>query len=564
MKRRLQMSLGLFGSICLLMQLPAQTRYHQYMKRMGSPPDLIEISTSSLFGGRGNEGFVSAGFREDGDVLVGGIAFGPEFDPGRGVSVKVLAGKDGPLPSLEMLERMDKGPVDTTQQPGEKKNQYRRRMAREKAARKVPPLVDMPDGAPFVVRFNQKMNKVEQVVRLPWGTGSMSDMTVTPKGEVYLTGRLDGTLTGAKELKNPYEFSAEKARMIYLMKLSSNLKSVEWVLKRKDEVSSPELQLLEDGKLLWIADVIQQFTPKGKLAFTYPDVSSRGYSRAVDPVSGKIALGGDHNKNTGREPWRRPYLNIYDERGEMETNLYSWDPAYVGMSGRRLVSDSSIRGATYSTDGQHLWLVGWSDGGNSVLNKQPFDLEREVTNNGMGMSAWGANVTSVCYIIKMNTQTYEVEVKSLWMAYLKQKNAPTGMSIDDMDIASSGELVAAGGGGGGVIMTRNHLYRGPENPEWAPGGTYVSIFRPELNGFRFSSVLPAAGKVNIMDRKKLRVVTGEIGNTQRAIAVGVAVKEAQSKYDLEPQAYPSTGNALQPEFGGGLIDGCLLLLEWPK
>ncbi|GEM_PF-3314820 len=562
MKRRLQVTLGCFASICFLMQLPAQTRYHKYTKQMGDPPDLISISTSSLFGGTGNEGFVSAGFREDGKVLIGGIAFGPTFEPVRGTRVDVIGGRDGALPSLDLLARLELGPLDKARLPDEGKNSYKRRMAREKANRKIPALSEVPNGAPFVVLMNEKLNRVEKIVRLPWGTGSLTDMATGPGGEVYLTGRLDGSIKGAKALNSPYGVKEEKAKTIYLLKLSSKLNAIDWVVHRKDVIPSPEVKLLQSGEVLWVAGDIQKLSTKGRVVFNFPQVSARGLCRAVDPVNIKIARGGDHNKHTGREPWRRPYLDITNEKGEREAALYSWDPAYVGMSGRRLVSDSSIRGAEYSVDGKYLWLVGWSDGGNSVLNQQPFNLERGVKNQGMWMSMWGANATSGCYIIKMNAETYEVEVKSIWMAYQKNKNAPAAMSIEDMSIAEHGELVVTGSGGGGVIMTRNHLYRGEENPEWAPGGAYVAVFRPKVNGVRFSSVLSAVGVVPVKDRQKLEVVTGKNGNTHRAIAVGTSVKEHQSKYDLKPLAYPTTGNALQAKFGGGFIDGSLILLEW--
>ena len=56
----------------------------------------------------------------------------------------------------------------------------------------------------------------------------------------------------------------------------------------------------------------------------------------------------------------------------------------------RLVSDSAIRRAAVDPDG-NLVIYAWSDGGNSVMYREPFDVRTHAKGfQGLGMSAYGA------------------------------------------------------------------------------------------------------------------------------------------------------------------------------
>ncbi|MFO0927394.1 MAG: hypothetical protein U0736_10190 [Gemmataceae bacterium] len=236
-------------------------------------------------------------------------------------------------------------------------------------------------------------------------------------------------------------------------------------------------------------------------------------------------------------------LNIHRPDGTLLYELYNWDGPLVGLDNLRLVSDSAIRRVKFDADG-NLLLYAWSDGGNSVLTREPFDLRRPTPRlDGLGMSAWGAGVLSCAYLIKLDPATLRVIGGTLWLAYLKDRDKPNSIWVDTLGFAADGSVCVGGKSAWGLIQTGNALHRGE------PTGPYVAVFSRDFTSLRFSSTLPGTGAVDLRDGERWGVVTGRPNGRPRVLFVGGAVDGA-----------PIAGGP-QPRFGGGHADGYLLLLD---
>jgi len=516
------------------------TRWHQYTGKYEKPENPVTVVSSGYFGGNGTEWLAGGGFQADGHVVVGGTALGPRFDLPGGVEVRVL-GRDAKAPGLDPSKLKDR------------KGRMRGTYAHENATG-------------FVARLDPDLDGVVDCVRFPWRAGGITGCVVAEDGHVYVAGHGGphlGNLGRGEELGG-----TEGSEPIFLAKLAPDLSEIVWLkaMPYKNRKRSPRLELGPDGGVLLTGYYYHAFDADGERTLLQ-DIPDKGRAWGANPATGGYAVGGDYNTGTGREPWRDPYLRTYTPDGELEWHLYSWNPRMIGTDQCRLVSDSSIRFIRYTADGEYMWMVGWSDGGNSCLNMQPYDFTKPIKSKGLGMSAWGINVSSLCYIMKMNVETCDVEAKTLWLAYLKNENKPNGIGIDNLVVAGDGSLVAAGGSASGLIQTGNNLHEGEPSIRkgkgpWAPGGDYVTVFEPDLSGLRFSSAINAAGAAEIRGgmAEKWGIATGAVGRQEKALVVCAAAERSGSKYMKGEEPAPEK-NPLQDGFGGGLLDGYILILD---
>jgi hypothetical protein len=248
-------------------------------------------------------------------------------------------------------------------------------------------------------------------------------------------------------------------------------------------------------------------------------------------------------------------LDIHRADGALLHQLYDWGGPLVGIDSLRLVSDSAVRGVTYDDHGD-LLIHAWSDGGNSVMNFQPTDLRRAhgAFDRGLGFSNWGAGVLSTAYVIRIETANYRVTGGTLWVSYLPDKNKPNSATIDTLGFAGDGSVAVAGRAALGLIRTGNHL-----GGDGQPGGPYVALFDRGFSTLRFSSTMPACGKVELANDDTWGIGRGTAGGKQRVLFCSGAVADDRN-YDPEPRAAPALA-PLQPGFAGGQLDGYLLVLD---
>jgi len=529
--------IGLVSTGLAVLCAVGDTRFHQYTKQYMNPPTPAKPVSAGYIGGEGDEYLAGGAFLPDGSVLLGGVAFGgADFWPA-GVRALVI-GDDDRTPASTVTESKDsKGRVQ----------------------------LSIPDwqhtaGAGFIVQLEPGGRTVRKAVRFGWGSGSLTDVLATPAGEVFVTGicgeRFSG-LTAVTEV----ETGIEGTGAIYLGRLKRDLSGFEWCRKLMDDTSNaPKLELLKDGRIALTSTYAYHFSVEGKLLKATKVQTTSNWVRGVDPMSHATATGGDGNTNTGWEPWRKPVLFVYNDRGEHTDVFYRWSEKLVGQNSCRLVSDSSVRLLRYDNDG-NLLVAGWSDGGNTVFEYLPYDLRTRVSaktgNDGLGFSTWGAGVGSFCHLIKIDPRTGEPLGKTLFVAYLKGSNKPNGLRVSDMNSGADGSLLLGGSSSYGLIETGAHKVN---TLDWESddyiGGPFVAVLTKKMDSIRFSSCIPGGGAVSLSRQSKK--VQGKWG-TRSAVVNGkpMALFICGAKQSDKFKAL----NTAQPQFGGGKLDGLYLVLE---
>jgi len=549
---------GAWAALCLLgwlapAEAPAgETRFHQYTRKYAEMPDRARVVRAGSLGGAGTEWFAGGGFAPDGAVVAAGTALGPTIEAGVGISV---IGRDTRAPAApKRVQKTRRGKPEFNKDGSPKWAPFSWRH-------------ENPTG--FVVIFEPGMSKVRSASRFPWRAGSVTSAAVDAEGNIYLTGSATAGIAlisrDVSELRvADNQMKGSATSHTYLARLSPDARRCLWVRHMKAPSNAPEVTILKDGNVSMRGPDIRTFDASGKLVDTVIVPGGLGRRVAVNPVDGTYARGGEHHWRTGREPWRCPILNIHKADGELLYQLYDWGGPYVGLDNLRLVSDTAIREVAYDEDG-NLIIYAWSDGGNSVMTRQPNDVRRGWDGSmGLGMSAWGAGVLSCSYIVKIETKTYTVAGGTVWLAYLSGKNKPNSIWIDRLGFATDGSLCYAGRSAWGLIQTGNKLV-----PEAEPAGPYVAVLNGPCNSLRFCSSMPACGKVEVGDGTTWGIAQGVVdGKPMVMFLTGAADKDEIYGKTLPP---PVSGGWTQAKHGGGFSDAYAILLDlganaggWPR
>ncbi len=277
---------------------------------------------------------------------------------------------------------------------------------------------------------------------------------------------------------------------------------------------------------------------------------------AADPADGGFYYGGDRNTNTGKEPWRQPYLYKFDRDGNKLWKLWEWPPKSLrdgmgdGYDG--LVADSSPRAADVMPS-RDLLVGGWSDGGNSVFSFQPTDCSKPVPKAPLEMSCWGMKgANSIAHIMRIERESRQVVAHAHWVAYCpsnfsdgRMRGAPNGARIRQIKAHPDGPFAICGGAASVLVQTPNAFYRYPGDGR-PYGGDCVVVYDGSMSNLLFSSYLPGCENASLW-------------TTQKGFAI-----VSRSKGDdgqKEPAKSPVI-NALQGEKKGE-YDGHIILLEFP-
>jgi len=521
----------------------AENRYEQFTKKFANAPDQAKVVSAGYLGGAGTEWLVGGGFQPDGTVVIAGTSLGPTLDLG-GVNATVL-GKDAPFP--EAYSPLPK--LDSKGQPEKNK---------DGTPKFKDPHWSHPNATAFVARLGADLKTVKSVTRFPWKAGGATSATVDKDGNIYVAGpATDGlpAVGGAYQELKPGEKPGTKgsAAQSYLAKLNPAGDSVIWVRHLKSSTIAPQVELDKNGNVKFLSADIRSFDPAGKEISAESVPGGMEGRLAMNPQDGTYARGGETvNWNTGREPYRDPKLNIYHSNGKLKHELYHWDGPLVGLDTLRLVSDSVVRALKYDEDG-NLVIYAWSDGGNSVMYREPFDVRTTAKEfKGLGMSAWGAGVLSCAYIIKIDPKTYRVSGGTLWLAFLQDKDKPNSIWVDNLSFAKDGSILAGGRSAGGLIQTGNKITSGEA------GGHYVAVFSKDCSSLRFCSALPATGKVELGETARWGFVSGTVNGKPMVLCLGSAAENEMQQE--KPIPAPAVGGG-RAKFGGGTTDGYMLMLD---
>ena len=517
----------------------ANTRFHQYTRQYHSPNDAATPLAAGYIGGSGDEYLSGAAFLPNGSLLLAGTAFGPTFDP-EGVQVNVL-GEDGPAPDFSMPMRNDS--------PN-------------------PPNWQHTQGAGFIAVLSPENDRILGAVRFPWGSGTLTDITADEQGGIYVTGIPGDRFNALTQSRPAAAEGVTGPHDIFFGKLRSDLSGFEWCLTLKDSRDgAPTLRLLKDGNIGLVGANAYHFSPEGEILRATAIGYTNSWVRGVDFESHAEARGGDGNSNTGWEPWRQPSFQIisgYPDRQSL-FSFYRWDAQFVGTNWSRLVSDSSTRAVTFDRNGEVITYA-WSDGGNSVKARVPYDLTRNVREaikertgreTGLPFSTWGANVGSFAHINKIETETGEPLAYTLFIAYLGDRNAPSSVMINMLDTAVDNSLLIGGGSAYGLIETGSTKVNTLDYDAGDYiGGNFIAILDEAWRNIRFSSAIPGGGQVNLRRHSRGRNANSatasiQIGDKTRVVFVGGAVHHEKFK----------PVNNAQAAFGGGSLDGQYVVLE---
>jgi hypothetical protein len=504
-------------------------------------PHPAEVMAATFLGGPGHEWIVSGGFQPDGTIVLVGNVAGPQLELAAPVRV---VGSDLPAPPAAR-------PVPQLDNRGNQRTDRQGRLQWDKPSWRH-------DGVTgFVVRLTSDLKQVISAHRFPWTSATVTAAAVGGDGSIYVAGRATeqiGRLGGdVQELRVAEEALPKSGRCqhTFVAKLSPDAGRTLWVRHARGPSQAPQVSLTSEGHICFGAQDQRIFDAGGKLLSAVAVPGGVRKTSSVSPVDGTIVTGGEHHWPTGREPWRCPTLNIHRPDGSLKYQLYDWGGPYVGLDNCRLVSDSAVRWVTHDRQGNIL-IYAWSDGGNSVMTREPADVRSGVRPRGLGITSAGAGVLSCAYIIKIEPQDYRVVGWTLWLGFLGP-NKPNSVWIDSMNFAADGSIAIAGRAALGLWQTRNKLSDAP------PSGEYIAVLGEDLSSVRFCSVVPGGGAAEVNhERAGWGIISGTVNGKPRVLFVGGATAEEESYGKVT--ATPTAG-ALQSKFGGGWCDGYVVMLD---
>jgi hypothetical protein len=313
-----------------------------------------------------------------------------------------------------------------------------------------------------------------------------------------------------------------------------------------------------DGKLLARrGDELFFIEADGKVT-TGPKLEITGSNMAVCPKTGAIYFGGSYRSGTGLEPYVNPYLYKLDATGKHVWTAYGWTGPIVGVDQHRLVADSSITSVRVAEDGR-LTLTGWSDGGNTVLGEQPYDMRQPAKCGGFCSSTWGATgglTVRIAHLIQMDPDTMEVSSFTRYIGYIPTSDIPTLINIYDSYRLPSGEVAVTGGGWLGFVESQDawikSWYRERQTDEFAlaKGGPFFTLFTSDLKRPRMATITPGASGLRLAGKGQWVLLYGG--------ATDLKPTDVDQKWNRKFRTI--TRAAVQPQNGGGL-DAYVMLVN---
>ncbi len=502
----LVLGLALAWPVASSAQLDRHTGKHNRVRRGAD----LQLVAATFFGGEGVEEFVGVTTTPDGRIVATGNSWGPPFPA------------DLPLRRLGTDSPWDV-PLYV---PGTEQDRRGRPQA--------PPATN-PNRTGFLVFYDADLTRIEQVVRFGWGLASITASHAMSDGSLVIAGLATRNFrTVAREARALHiEPQPEGDRYgvieyegqilpgdVYVARMSPDLETIEWVWILEGHRRAPDrLFEGEDGNVLFHSHRVLRILADGS---EIQDVmhragGGRGRFLGVHPRDGTLLFGGDQHMGTGREPWRKPILLTYTPEGELLSRVYDWDGPLVGHDRFRLVSDSAIRQAAFFPDGR-IVVMAWSDGGNSVLTRNPVDLEKPVRGTGLGFSLWGAQVSSFAHFAQFDPRNYDDTFYCAWAAYMQTR--PNGIGVDQIVPLADGSVAIHGGSARWLVQTTTDWYRATDHyrrqvvnqdttdilhlPNGWPhylgtggAGSYLTVFEPEFRGLRWSSAMAMVNHTGI-------------------------------------------------------------------
>ncbi len=491
--------------------------------KMAAKGDHLRVIAATFFGSVDPEEYIGTGGLDDESIVAIGNAWGPHFPD----AVKATVLGKGTHTGAKNTDA--KGKLDRND----------------------------PDMAGFVVVYNADLSKINRVLRFDWGVASISASMVTNDGKALLIagrcGKAFDTFTALTAQNNtqPADAAAKGDANVFVAQLTPEGK-VTWIWTLQKMASAPAALFTDEAGLTYVdCSGLHRISADGKELKLINSKTDTGTAKwlGVDPKDGGVYYGGDRNTKTNMQPYRQPYFYKMDAEGKRIYTLWEPTPKDVGSDAGSMESDSSPRGLAWSTKGDMI-ISGWSDGGNSVLTRQPLDWHKPVKGDGMGIMTFGMkNANSLAHIMVIDAQTQETKLHQWWASFIptwfntaKNRGAPNACFINQIKTLADDSVAITGSSATALIQTPNPFWTDPRNGD-RYGGSYVSVFKPDMTNLLFSSYLPGYETTSIGIAGKGLVVVG--GST------GV---DGSATPTLTP-----TKAALQPDYAGA-TDAHIILL----
>lgn len=530
-------------------------RFVSYHQAARGDNGTVQPVAATFLGGEGSEHIHTAGFLSDGRIFATGMFHDLSFL--QGVTPRVL-GRDNRHADFPSEVRTDRRGREYTIHPAE---------------------------TPSLLIFSPDLSRVEQAVRLPWGAARLSSVQKGPDDALYVLVRAAGGVEGllaarAPDTTVPYpeavarataraEARGEEVRLgpnSYLFRVRPDLGGIDWMVRFEhtglEQTISPDNRILvrRDQQIFFVDTRTGRVEtgpqiPIGRgrphVATVAPRPHLHFTGLVVDPRNGNFFIGGEYHSHTGLEPWRNPFLYKFLPDGTPSWTAYDWTGPIVGVEFLRWVSDSAVIKLEAGTNGK-LLFSGWSDGGNSVFTRNPYDLRRGVDVGGMASSIWGASILSVSYLIQMDADTMDVSGVTRLLSYLPTSNTPNSISLRAFHQMDSGQVAVFGGSAFGLIETHDAWFDSwwiqyqTNRHAQARGGPFFRLYCERLRDFRMSTILPGVQTAHITSQGTRLLIFG-------------SARERNNAYGDDTPTWIRGG--VQTHFGGGDTDGYLLLIE---
>jgi hypothetical protein len=515
-------------------------RFVQYSGVATGDDGRVQVKAATYFGGPDpSERFVYGDFLKDGTIFLTGNFIDLSFvDPAK---ITVL-GSDPAADAYPNYTVTDPKGRETTVEP--------RRTA-------------------TLAFFSPDLTRLLSVVRLPWGAGTVSSVMVGSDDMTYITGqvgphfneftrnlRQTATVDNAAAVEEAQKRNRDPGPDAFVLKFHRERGQILWIARFKH--ARLDIFLRPDGKLLTRRGNDLFFLSADGAVENGPKLDITGSNTAVDPRSGAMYFGGSYRSGTGLEPYVNPYLYRVNPDGRLAWTAYGWSGPIVGVEQQRLVADSSVTRIKVGEDGS-LTLTGWSDGGNTVLSCQPYDMRQTAPSGGFASEVWGARgglTVRIAHMIHMNSETMEVDHCSKYVAYLPTSDVPTLLNIYDIQGLPNGDVALTGSANTGLIETHDAWtlpwYVEYQTNEFAQArsGTFFTLFKPDFSRPRMSTRTPGVGGGQLAARGNLLLLYSS--------ATGNARPASESRYG---SWYPTIiRQAIQPVNGGG-TDAYAMLID---
>jgi hypothetical protein len=466
-------------------------RFVGYSNQAVGDAGRVQVVAATFFGGPASERFSTGHILNDGTITMSAILHDLSFVDQKLVSV---LGNDPPIDAYPVVTNKDS---------------------------KGRTIVVFQRDTPCLVAFSKDLQQLNGIVRLPWGCGSISDAIAGPDDAMYISGMCGphaGTLMENLPQKatvdNPDAVEAAAKSKVapggdgFVVRIAADRKKVDWIVRFKH--AGVRIFLRPDGKIVCRRGDTLFFIGTEGAPTEGPKLDITGSKMAVDPNTGAMYFGGSYRSGTGLEPYVCPYLYKVDPDGKIVWTAYSWTGPIAGVEQHRLVSDSSITRIRVSEDG-NLAITGWSDGGNTVLSHQPYDMRKGAPSGGFCSSLWGADGSTVRigHIIHMDSNTMEVDYCTTYVGYKPTCDIPTLINIYDFYPLPNGDVALTGGGWTGFVETHDawtkpwYIDHLTNEFALAHGGPFFTVFKRGFAAPRMSTITPGMGGAQLSGRGKM-------------------------------------------------------------